>query len=79
MSMGSVPEVIDHGQTGFVCHSVEECIAALNQVAQLDRQACREHVLAKFSVEQMVNGYEAVYEQILAQRFVRNGHVKTLV
>ena len=69
MELGSTSEVIVAGKTGFLCHSIEECVAALERVAQLDRSACREHVLNNFSVKKMVNGYEAVYQQILTERF----------
>jgi glycosyltransferase involved in cell wall biosynthesis len=78
MKMGSTPEVIAHGQTGFLCETVEECMAAIEPATQLSRKTCREHVLNHFSVECMTNGYEAVYRQILAERFEQNGHVHSL-
>jgi glycosyltransferase involved in cell wall biosynthesis len=78
MKMGSTPEVIAHGQTGFLCESVEECIAAIAPATQLNRKTCRDHVLKYFSVEHMTEGYEAVYEQILAERFTQNGHIHSL-
>src|SRR5919199_1324046 len=77
MELGSTPEVIDQGKTGFLCHSVEECIAAIDKAAQLNRYACREHVCNHFSVERMTDGYEAVYQQILAERFAQNGHLQS--
>lgn len=79
MRLGAAAEVIAHGKTGFLCDTVEECIAATRNVAQIDRLACREHVSNYFSVQQMVNGYEAVYQQALAERFVRNGHQRSPV
>lgn len=78
MELGSTREVIAQGKTGFLCHSVEECIEALGQVHTLDRQACRQHVEAQFSVRRMTDGYEAVYQQIVAERFAQNGHALTL-
>lgn len=75
MSIGSTPEVIAHGKTGFLCHTVDECAAAVAKVASLDRQTCRDYVAEQFSVRKMVDGYEAVYRQILNERFARNGHV----
>jgi glycosyltransferase involved in cell wall biosynthesis len=73
---GSTPEVIAHGRSGFVCDSVEECIEAVRKVTELDRFACREHVLEHFSVKQMVDGYEAVYRQIVEERIAQNGHLR---
>lgn len=75
MELGSTSEIIAHGKSGFLCHSVEECVSAIAEAARLDRLACREHVIQNFSVQQMVDGYEAVYRQILAERFSRNGQV----
>lgn len=62
---GSVPEIIVDGVTGFICETVDEMIAALPRVAALDRSACRCHVEARFSVEAMTDGYEAVYRRLL--------------
>lgn len=75
--IGSVPEVIAHGKTGFICHNVEESIAAVGKVAELSRKACREHVVRNFSMERMTDGYEAVYQQIIAERFAGNGCVRS--
>lgn len=77
MALGSAPELIAPGRSGFLCKSVEECVAAVRQVAQIDRAACRAHVEAHFHVERMVNGYEAVYEALLQEHFTQNGHLHT--
>jgi glycosyltransferase involved in cell wall biosynthesis len=76
MHRGSAPEVIAHGKTGFICNTVEDCLAALAQVPQLDRKVCREHVVQNFSAAHMVDGYEAVYQKLLSERFAQNGHFR---
>lgn len=76
MTMGSAPEIIAHGKTGFLCHTVEECIEALAKVAEIDRHACRQHVEQCFSLNSMVDGYEAVYQNVLADQFSRNGRLQ---
>jgi len=78
MELGSTSEVIVHGKTGFLVNSVEDCIAAIDKVGELNRYACREHVENNFSVRRMTDGYEAVYQQIVAERFAENGHVRRL-
>lgn len=78
MELGSTSEVIVHGHTGFLCRTVDEFIAAIDEVPQLNRFACREHVVKNFSVQRMTDGYEAVYQQILAERFSQNGHVRSV-
>lgn len=78
INMGSTKEVIAHGRTGFLCNSVEECADAVSKVAELDRYTCRKHVTNNFSVEQMTDGYEAVYRKVLAERFAQtNGHFRS--
>lgn len=68
MALGSAPEVVAQGKTGFLCHSVEDCVAAVGQLHQISRQACRDHVAFNFSVKRMVDGYEAVYRALIGQR-----------
>ena len=74
MELGSTREVIVHGKTGFLCNSLEDCVAAVGQINSIDRYACRQHVEDNFSVSHMTDGYEAVYRQIIAERFAQNGH-----
>lgn len=79
LELGSTREVIVHGKTGFLCNTVDDCIAALDRLDDIDRQDCREHVLMNFSVKQMVDGYEAIYQEILANRFAHNGYTHSPV
>jgi glycosyltransferase involved in cell wall biosynthesis len=78
IELGSTSEVIVHGKTGLLCHSVDECVEAIDKATQLNRNDCREHVLKHFSVERMTDGYEAVYQKVLAERFAQNGHFRSL-
>jgi glycosyltransferase involved in cell wall biosynthesis len=66
---GSVPEVIADGETGFVVsveNYAEEAVAALHRLGEIDPHACRERVQRLFSKEAMVEGYERVFEKVLA-------------
>ncbi|MEM1167682.1 MAG: hypothetical protein AAGJ08_00950 [Cyanobacteria bacterium P01_H01_bin.35] len=73
--LGAALEVIADGKTGFLCHNLDEMIAAVERVHQLDRNTCRQHVLDNFGVAKMVDGYEEVYRQLLEKRFATtNGH-----
>jgi glycosyltransferase involved in cell wall biosynthesis len=73
MNLGSAPEVIAHGKTGFLCHTVEDCIQALSKINTIDRRVCRQHVETNFSAQRMTDGYESVYQKVLAERFAQNG------
>lgn len=67
MKLGAASEVIVSGETGFLCETVADCIAALDQVRTLDRSACRQHVLNHFTTERMTDEYELVYQRILTE------------
>ena len=76
MGLGAVPEIVAHGYSGFICNNVAECIAAVSQVPSISRSACREYVEHNFGVDSMTNGYEAVYQAVLSEKFSRNGYRK---
>lgn len=65
MGLGAVPEVIAHGKTGFVCHSLETMIEVIPDAIKLDRKTCREYVVSRFSVESMTSEYERAYKMVL--------------
>ncbi len=66
MALGSVPEVIAHGKTGFVCNTIEQMIEAVPEAMKLDRQTCRDYVLNRFSVSTMATEYERAFEKVLS-------------
>jgi glycosyltransferase involved in cell wall biosynthesis len=63
---GSIPEIIDHAESGFVVENVDEAVGALKQLDTLSRSACRDAFERRFSVERMTDDYERVYEEVLA-------------
>ncbi|HEY5339701.1 MAG TPA: glycosyltransferase family 4 protein [Candidatus Aquilonibacter sp.] len=67
-AMGSVPEIVVDGETGFVCANVDEAVARVPQLAQLDRHACRARVEREFTVERMIDRYLDAYAAALEQR-----------
>ena len=69
MNLGSVPEVVVHGQTGFVCRSQAEMIDAVQRAGDLSRAACRTHVENHFSAPRMAEMYETVYRTVMAEKF----------
>ena len=62
---GCVPEIIDHGITGFIVDSVEEAVAAIPLAKALNRGAIRRRFEKRFSVEHMVRDYVALYGEVL--------------
>jgi glycosyltransferase involved in cell wall biosynthesis len=61
---GAMPELVEHGVTGFVCDSEEEMAGAVRRVGELDRSACRRRVEERYHAERMLDGYEALYRQL---------------
>jgi glycosyltransferase involved in cell wall biosynthesis len=66
MNRGSVPEVVEEGVSGYTCESLQDFIAAVPRVADLDRTACHDAAARRFSSSMMADGYEAVYRTTTA-------------
>ena len=64
-NLGSVPEVVCHGETGFVVNTFPEAVAAVSSLASIDRRRCRRWVEQRFTVDHMVEGYVNVYRTLL--------------
>jgi glycosyltransferase involved in cell wall biosynthesis len=65
LSRGAVPEVVEAGQTGFVCDTVEAMAAAVPRLAEVSRARCRRTAEARFSQAALVDAYEALYASLL--------------
>lgn len=61
---GSIPEVIDHGQSGYVADSVEELTRAVADCGRYDRRRVRQVAEERFSVERMASDHERLYERL---------------
>ena len=72
---GSVPEIIDHGETGFIVDTLAEAIEATRHMHRLDRRQCRATFERRFNVTRMAAEYVALYERLIARR--RRGAVLT--
>ncbi len=62
---GSMPELIEHGVTGFLVDTPDEALAAIERAGQIDRLAVRRAVANRFSVDRMADAYIALYRDIL--------------
>jgi glycosyltransferase involved in cell wall biosynthesis len=62
---GGLTETIQHGRTGFLVDDLIEAQAAVERVADLDREAIRQYALKTFSPELMIDRYESVYRALL--------------
>ncbi len=62
---GSVPEIIDHGKTGFIVNSIEEAVKALDKVPSLSRIDCRKAFEKNFTSKKMAENYLKVYKTLV--------------
>jgi glycosyltransferase involved in cell wall biosynthesis len=68
---GSVPEVLEDGETGLLADGVDDLVRAAATVDRLDRRACRAAAERRFSVTAMADRYEALYRRLIAGRVGR--------
>jgi glycosyltransferase involved in cell wall biosynthesis len=61
---GSVPEIVRHGETGFVCDGIDEAVSATGRLGEIDRRRCRRDAEARFGVAPVVDAYERVYTEV---------------
>lgn len=61
---GAVPEIVEHGVTGFIVRDAAEMVDAIDACAQLDPEQCRAMARARFSLHRMIDGYFDVYRQL---------------
>jgi glycosyltransferase involved in cell wall biosynthesis len=65
--VGGLDEIIRDGVDGFFGDDATELAFLVERVAELDRVAIRSSVIERFSARRMADGYEALYQRMLAR------------
>ncbi|QSR89367.1 glycosyltransferase family 4 protein [Methylacidiphilum caldifontis] len=65
---GSIPEVVDHGITGFIVQNVQEAVNVLSQIHTFNRKQCRERFEKRFSAQKMAESYISLYQKVIAEK-----------
>ncbi len=65
---GSVPEIIRDGVTGFLVDTVDDAVAALGRIHEIDRRECRRDFEERFSDARMMRDYLRIYKRAIAER-----------
>lgn len=65
---GALPEIIDHGRTGYLVDSVSEMCDAILAARQLRPSDCREAAETRFSAHRMTARYLSLYEELAGVR-----------
>lgn len=63
--LGSVPEIIEHGVSGFLVHDVNEAADAVRNLSAIDRRKCRKAFERRFSDKRMAHDYLTIYEHMV--------------
>jgi len=61
---GSVPEVIDHGVTGFIVHDEAEAVTAVSRLNEVSAAAIRQRFEDRFTARRMAEDYLALYRRM---------------
>jgi glycosyltransferase involved in cell wall biosynthesis len=62
--MGSVPEVINDGISGYIVDSIDNAVAAIRKIDQLDRNHVRECFDQRFTIERETAEYLRTYQNM---------------
>jgi glycosyltransferase involved in cell wall biosynthesis len=63
---GALPEIVENGRHGFLVNSVDDGVAAIGKLAQIDRRACRMRAESHFSQSVVCDAYLDLYQSLLA-------------
>ena len=65
MNRGAMPEIIEHGVSGFLANDIDEFKSYMKQVHKIDPAACRQRVADHFSSPVMAQNYLKRYQQAI--------------
>jgi glycosyltransferase involved in cell wall biosynthesis len=65
---GSVPEIVEHGVSGFIVDDVAEAVRAIERLDTLDRHEVRGCFERRFTVERMAGEYLDIYRSLAEDR-----------
>jgi glycosyltransferase involved in cell wall biosynthesis len=64
--LGALPEIVRPGIDGYLVNSMEETCTAIQNIANIDRQNCRQRVEQYFSASLIVEKYENLYYKLIS-------------
>lgn len=65
---GSVPEILDEGESGFIVGDMNTAVRTLKNIEALDRALVRKVFEERFSVAAMAENYLNLYKQLLEEK-----------
>lgn len=61
---GALPEIVEHGVTGFIVDSQDEMSDAVRRSSEISPETCREQARIRFNASRMVDDYIRLYESL---------------
>ncbi len=65
MNRGAMPEIIEHGVTGFLANNQQEFEEYMLRIDEIDPAACRQSVAERFSTSAMAKNYLDRYQEVI--------------
>ena len=65
---GAAPEIVEHGETGFVVDTLDEMVQAVAKLHTVDPAYCRARAVQRFDAPIMARRYLGIYESIIEAR-----------
>jgi glycosyltransferase involved in cell wall biosynthesis len=62
---GALPELVEHGVTGYLASSIGDLAGAVAAADRIDRRTCRQHAESRFTMQHMTHHHEALYRRII--------------
>lgn len=62
---GALPEVINHGQTGFIVESEQQMAEAFSRLDAISTDECQKHAREQFDADRMAERYLDLYTRVL--------------
>ena len=63
--LGALPEIVKHGQHGFLIRNQDEGLEAISRLGEIKREDCRQQAEKRFSREVVVGQYEKLYSSMV--------------
>ena len=68
MRRGAMPELIEHGRTGFLVDSEDAAVEAVARLGSIDRRLCRARARERFGAARMAQDHVDLYRRLIGAR-----------
>jgi glycosyltransferase involved in cell wall biosynthesis len=65
---GALPEVVEHGRTGFIVDNVEQMAEAIRRIDAIDPTECRRVAEERYALDRMTRTYLDLYHRLIPSR-----------